>query len=580
MEDYTSKVGKACLILIAMLLVVGFIPEQSIGGVYLRHVNILSEVAPFDNWRGIGGGDGAVPEFELGDNSTSNDNTKSGRGVNPATILQIDEEEYNVDMAQVEREVKQAQKISPQSPSTITLGEEEAADIAQDIESREDVEVAKPSSKKGFSPQLKDVKLTPIEDFDESSNSAMTRLYRKLNDPKQSVRIAFMGDSFVEGDILSGDLREALQTAYGGCGAGYAPISSPLTGFRQTIKTQSSDWKSYNVMQRRKAPEDIQEDFYVSGWISRPERDGASTLWSCTTARQHVDHCGGVRLLFVSRQPSTIEVEVDGGEARTYKFKGGKEVQQIAISAPRIESFRFTVKEGAAGFVGYGAIFEGGKGGGVTLDNLSVRSNNGQAMFWTNASVNAQIGNLMGGYDLVVLQYGLNIMQRGVNVYTRYGAQIEKMVQYVRTCFPGCAVLVMGVSDRSMKENGDYKPMGEAIPMTRYQREAARNTKAAFWSTYDAMAAQGGMAKFVEQGFAGKDFTHINFKGGRQIALALSDALQSAQNAAAPRIMRGEDHGRVVSEEMLQGIDDSFKESEFHEVRRSKSEGVPNISAR
>ena len=60
-----------------------------------------------------------------------------------------------------------------------------------------------------------------------------------------------MGDSFVEGDILSSDLREKLQLRFGGSGAGFAPMASPLTGFRRTIKTQSKGWDSYNIMQRR-----------------------------------------------------------------------------------------------------------------------------------------------------------------------------------------------------------------------------------------------------------------------------------------------------------------------------------------
>ena len=61
---------------------------------------------------------------------------------------------------------------------------------------------------------------------------------------------------------------------------------------------------------------------------------------------------------------------------------------------------------GNEGFIGYGAVFEAD---GVVVDNYSVRSNNGQAMFWTNPSVNAQMNDLLG-YDLVILQYGLNIM--------------------------------------------------------------------------------------------------------------------------------------------------------------------------
>ena len=54
--------------------------------------------------------------------------------------------------------------------------------------------------------------LTPIEDF---SDSGRIRAFcdTLLNAPRL-VRIAFLGDSFVEGDILTADLRERLQSAY------------------------------------------------------------------------------------------------------------------------------------------------------------------------------------------------------------------------------------------------------------------------------------------------------------------------------------------------------------------------------
>ena len=78
-----------------------------------------------------------------------------------------------------------------------------------------------------------------------------------------------MGDSFVEGDILSSDLREKLQLRFGGSGAGFAPMASPLTGFRRTIKTQSKGWDSYNIMQRRNTPAAISDYYYISGWLCR-----------------------------------------------------------------------------------------------------------------------------------------------------------------------------------------------------------------------------------------------------------------------------------------------------------------------
>ena len=89
------------------------------------------------------------------------------------------------------------------------------------------------------------------------------------------------------------------------------------------------------------------------------------------------------------------------------------------------------------------------------------------------------------------------------------------------------AVLVLGVSDRSVKTDAGFEPM-DAIPhMLDCQRRAARNTGAAFWPTCDAMRALGGMEQFVKNGWAGKDYTHINYAGGRQVAYALVDALDA-----------------------------------------------------
>ena len=336
------------------------------------------------------------------------------------------------------------------------------------------------------------------------------------------MRIAFLGDSFIEGDILTADLRERLQSAYSGGGAGFAPMASPLTAFRRTVKTQSKGWTTYNIMQRKAAPARLRENFYVSGWVSQPAA-GASTRWESTDYRKRLDSCTTARVFFLSPRDSRVEVTLNDAQRREFDIAGDDAVRQIAVSAPRVRSLAFKVLSGAEDFVGYGAVFEGR---GVVVDNYSVRSNNGQAMFWTNPSVNAQI-NAMLGYDLVVLQYGLNIMQPGVKNYTNYAGQIEKMIAYVRQCFPGAAVLVLGVSDRSVKTDAGFEPM-DAIPhMLDCQRRAARNTGAAFWPTCDAMRALGGMEQFVKNGWAGKDYTHINYAGGRRVAWALFDAINA-----------------------------------------------------
>ena len=484
-KDYTHHSWLAAAALIAVLVAVSFIPPQSVGGVKLRRANILSDLLSFDD------AEAAEPAAE------------------PALF---DEEEFHIDMAAVAERIE-----ADTTPREVQITYEWL--LAQDTARRER---AMPDSARFVAT------LTPIEDFSDSGR-IQAFCDTLLNAPRP-VRIAFLGDSFVEGDILTADLRERLQSAYSGGGAGFAPMASPLTAFRRTVKTQSKGWTTYNIMQRKKAPEGLRDHFFVSGWVSQPAA-GASTRWENTDARARLDSCTGARLLFRSPGESRIEVTLNDTLRRTFDIPADEAVRQIVVRAPHIHALTCRVLTPGEGFIGYGGIFEGD---GVVVDNYSVRSNNGQAMFWTDPAVNARI-DALAGYDLVILQYGLNIMQAGVHNYTGYSQQIEKMVDFVRRCFPGAAVLVLGVSDRSVKNDGRFEPMDALPHMTESQRRAARNTGAAFWPTCDAMRAQGGMERFVQNGWAGKDYTHINYAGGSRVAWALVDALNALTAEVAAR---------------------------------------------
>jgi hypothetical protein len=95
--------------------------------------------------------------------------------------------------------------------------------------------------------------------------------------------------------------------------------------------------------------------------------------------------------------------------------------------------------------------------------------------------------------------------------------------------------------------------MSSAVDLTASQREAAEKCGASFWNTYEAMQRMGGMTRFVENGWAGKDYTHINYGGGRQIAGALFRALYADlyaywQRETEHRIQRAEEQPLLNSE--------------------------------
>ena len=501
-DDYTSRGWLVATAALAVLILVSFIPPIEAGGVSLRRASIIADLITFDS-----------------------DKAKEAEQMEAAPEINV--EEFEVDLAQVAKQVAQTTATaSPFGEGTSASWEgifdEQPTGGEQEVDD-EPLPSLEALLKADYSDILPaDSLITSIEEFrGEEFDTPMHRLYEKLLAGSDPVRVAFMGDSFVEGDILTADLRELLQDTFHGGGVGYAPIASPFTGFRQTVKTTSKGWTPYNIMQRKNTPEPYVNDYFVSGWVARAS-DGASTRWDMVDKRRHLMECNRARLLFISREPSKIILTLNDGEEREFEFDGSDVVRQIVVEEEQIRSLEMRVASGAAGFTGIGADFDSTSG--IAVDNFSVRSNNGQAMFWSSASVNAQIHS-MRPYDLVILQYGLNIMQADRYNYSLYGEQVEKMVRYVESCFPGAAVLVMGVSDRSQRNEQGIVPMTAAIDLSRAQREAAERCGVAFWSTYDAMQRLGGMTAFVENGWAGKDYTHINYAGGREIARQLYYAL-------------------------------------------------------
>ena len=61
-------------------------------------------------------------------------------------------------------------------------------------------------------------------------------LWKNSNNLKREkiikIRIAYLGDSMIEGDLITQTLRELLQKEYGGQGVGFLPIFSNVVVFR------------------------------------------------------------------------------------------------------------------------------------------------------------------------------------------------------------------------------------------------------------------------------------------------------------------------------------------------------------
>lgn len=64
--------------------------------------------------------------------------------------------------------------------------------------------------------------------------------------------------------------------------------------------------------------------------------------------------------------------------------------------------------------------------------------------------------------------------------YDSYRKAFVRVINYMKRCFPDAAVLVMGICDRSMQNNGVFETMPSVDGMIAAQRAAAEETGVAF----------------------------------------------------------------------------------------------------
>lgn len=125
------------------------------------------------------------------------------------------------------------------------------ADIRPDVEEEvcdSDTIVLPPPVKPIFVDTCK-TGITCIEDYSDSTMRGMKHFYEalsKVKTMKRPVRIAYFGDSFIEADIFTADLREMLQQEFGGCGVGYVPVTSSISGYRPTVRHTFGGWSSHS----------------------------------------------------------------------------------------------------------------------------------------------------------------------------------------------------------------------------------------------------------------------------------------------------------------------------------------------
>jgi hypothetical protein len=354
-----------------------------------------------------------------------------------------------------------------------------------------------------------------IEDY-SAGHVGLKRFFSALRQSRtRPVRIAFMGDSFVEGDILVADFRSAMQQQFGGHGVGFVPVNSVAAQYRPTISQQSEGWKTYSIVNDKKP------GYTLSGMVFEPRAGQAALSFATTSRYPALKRVNSLKFIYDRNEGTLMQLVYDNlMDTVVQTLPPTYGITQYELSDTVSEgSFTFT---NAQSFRALGIALEDRTG--VVVDNYSLRGNSGLIFDQLDPAA-CEAFRAIRPYDLIILQYGLNAMDEEMLDYGWYGSRMGRVVRHLQRCFPEADVLLLSTPDRANHYSGSFTTMPAVLALLHAQRQTARSVKIPFWNMFGAMGGENSMVQFVEKGWASKDYTHLTFRGGREIARSLMKAL-------------------------------------------------------
>lgn len=350
-----------------------------------------------------------------------------------------------------------------------------------------------------------------ITNFVPGEEPALLNTHKKLLDlvegKEVKLRIAFFGDSMIEGDLITQTLRQLLQERFGGYGVGYLPIYTTTGSFRQTASVKGKGWTDLNFSKKS---------------VINPYLSGHKFIGS--GSGMYVDQT------LSPENTKTIEkiIYYKGGDVSRLVLDG----KEVEVSG-KAEIEKFSIKGNSPSFslesrkemTLYGVSIESPYG--VRVDNFSFRGITGVEL-GSLSSEFLQAIQEVEPYDLIIFQYGVNMLFRPNDTnYDYYDKIFDPVLKKYKAAFPNADFLVIGAADRAFRYNGIYQTAKGLPELLRIQANFALKNGMSFYNTFATMGGDGSIVKWVEQDppLANRDYIHPNHRGAERLGSNLYQAV-------------------------------------------------------
>lgn len=381
--------------------------------------------------------------------------------------------------------------------------------------------------------------VTPFE-FPENKTDALDMFFTKLSGlgATDRVRIMHYGDSQIEGDRITCDIRSKLQSRFGGVGLG---LCLPVAIYAQfsVLQSNSDNWTRYsgfgiinkNVKHRKYGPmisfnrfAPLGDSIWVrpeskySGWL---EFNKSHLAYSNTTKFKNI-----VIYYGNSNENVNIVIKSNGEVIATDSLKKGDDLNIYKYSSGEyLDNVRFEF-EGYDSPDFYAISLEDDYG--VYVDNIALRGSSGDVFASSDAGLLAKsYANL--GVDLFILEFGGNSVP-----YVNDEKSAKKMANYfkhhamfLKSLVPDACIIVIGPSDMSIKLKDSYVTYPILEDVIRELKIVTKEIDGVYWDSYKAMGGKNSMPTWVNSipPLASSDYVHFTPQGANLISNMFYNAL-------------------------------------------------------
>ena len=357
---------------------------------------------------------------------------------------------------------------------------------------------------------------------------------KNLSNTRQKIHVLHFGDSQIEGDRMTGFIRQRMQEQFGGYGPGLIPAMNvyPTLAFQQSCSPNFARYtcfggpklanRKYGVFNSaaRFTPEflDSTMTLETEGWIEiRPGTGAYGRAKTYNNVKMFYNSCIEPCKVKVYQGGSLIHEEnlIADGAAHTLTLKFN--------STPNSLRYVFTAKlsPNINGF-----SLEGDYG--LQVDNIGMRGSSGTFFGAINQT---SFGNMMNelNVQMVIMQFGGNSMpaMKDSSAVRNYAQYFQGQLRTLRKLKPDLAIMVIGPSDMSKLMNGVY----ETYPLLPYcvnqMKKVSLEMNVGFWDLFDAMGGKNSMPSWVEKDLARSDYIHFSIKGASIASQLFYDALMA-----------------------------------------------------